>query len=171
MISYTVSQDGYLYIPQIGKVKADGLTLEELRVALQAEINKYYKEASLTIRLMSFKVSVIGEVRTPGKILIYNEQATILEAIAAAGDMTEVADKTSIRLLRINSSGTKMYSLDLTDKKLLESEQYFLYPNDVIIVDPLKAKSQRINVQSLSILGVIASLINVVLLVISISNR
>jgi len=118
--------------------------------------------------LLSFKFTVIGEVRTPGSYVNYNNYLTVLEAIGRAGGINDFGRRDKILVIRPVSGGTKTYTLNLQDKALLSSEAYFLLPNDVIIVEPEAKKIFNLNLPTFSfILTTATSLLTTTLLLIN----
>lgn len=151
LAGYSVDEDGSINIPIVGKVKVDGLTVNEAESLVQSEIDKYLNNASAEVKLVSFKVSVLGEVRNPGYYLIYNGQANILEALAMAGDLTQFGSRDEIKLIRQTNDGSEVVMLDLTDSELMNSKYFFLLPNDVVYVEPSKEQVKRANLEPLAV--------------------
>lgn len=143
---YTVSDSGKVALPFLGEAKVQGLTIGEARDELQKLTEKMYKDASLIVKLASFKVTVLGEVRRPGSIRNFNDQMNIFEAIAGVGDISENGDRKNVLVVRPSNDGNKTFRLNLTDKSVLASEAFFLLPNDVIIVEPIGNKIFQMNV-------------------------
>jgi polysaccharide export outer membrane protein len=127
------------------------LTIEEAQQRIQTSANKFLNKATVIVKLTSFKVTVLGEVKNPGYLYVYNNQATILEGLGLAGDLTPFANRKNVKLIRQVSTGSQIVMLDLTDAKLLSSDYFFLMPNDVIYVEPLKARSDKTNLEILSV--------------------
>jgi polysaccharide biosynthesis/export protein len=150
LYGYDVRPDGTVSLPVIGLVNVEGKTLEETRIILQEEFNKHYKNAILECKLLSFKFTVIGEVKAPGTYINYNNYLTVLEAIGRAGGVGDYGNRNRILVVRPYEKGTKTYRLNLQDKSILSSEAYFLLPNDVVIIEPLKQKIFNLNLPTLS---------------------
>ncbi len=119
-----------------------GLTVEEVQQFIQSNANKYFNNAIVIVKLVSFKVTVLGEVKNPGYYFVYNNQATALEALGMAGDLTTFGNRRNIKLLRQHISGTEVILLDLTNPELLKSDYFYLKPGDVLYVEPLKGEIQ-----------------------------
>jgi len=149
-------------LPILGEVKVKDLTVEEAQQVIQSSANTYFNNAIVILKLISFKVTVLGEVKNPGYYYVYNNQATALEALGMAGDLTNFGNRTNIKLLRQHASGTEVVLLDLTKSDILESEFFYLKPGDVLYVEPLKARSKRSNLELLSL--IFAGLTTVVLI-------
>jgi len=138
--SYTVNDSGYVEFPLIGKVFVEEMTIEEIQRALQEKVNEYLKETVVIVKLANFRISMIGEFNKPGKYVIYQDKINLFEAIAMAGDMTDFAKRNQVMLVRQHEKGVKTHRLNLNDYSLLESEYYYLLPNDLVYVEPLKGK-------------------------------
>jgi polysaccharide export outer membrane protein len=148
---YNVSDSGFVEIPVVGKVDVMGKTLEEARMEIARQTAIYVKDATVTLKLISFKYSVMGEVKSPGVYQNYNNQLTVLEAISNAGDITAYGNRRKILVIRPGSEGTKTYRLDLTKTDILRSEGFFLLPNDIVYVEPVKSYNFRVNLPVLSV--------------------
>lgn len=142
---YNVNKDGDIIIPVLGKVHVEGKTLDEVREMLQKEFNKHYKNAIAECKLLSFKFTVIGEVRAPGTFVNYSNYLTVLEAVGQAGGIGDYGRRDRLLVVRPVEGGTKTYRLNLHDKAILTSEAYFLLPNDVVIVEPESMKIFNLN--------------------------
>jgi len=157
---YNVNDSGNVEIPIIGKVNVVGKTLEEAKIAIAIQTAKILKDPTIIVKLISFKISVIGEVTKPGAYQNYNNQLTVLEAISQAGDISPFGNRKKIMIIRPQTEGTKIIRLDLTDKNILISEGFYLLPNDIVYVEPVKSKNFRNNIPTLSLtLGAISTFI------------
>jgi len=110
------------------------------------------KNATVVTKLISYKITVLGEVNNPGYHYVYNNQATLLEALGLAGDLTIFASRKNVKLIRTVPQGTEVVLLDLKDPNLLKSKYFYLMPNDVVYVEPLRARSKRSNLENLTLL-------------------
>jgi polysaccharide biosynthesis/export protein len=168
LFGYNVNKDGNIILPVIGSILAEGKTLEEIRILLQEEFSKNYKNAVVECKLLSFKFTIIGEVKAPGTYLNYNNYLTVLEAIGRAGGIDDYGRRDKILVIRPTEGGTKTYTLNLQDKKILSSEAYFLLPNDVIIVEPESKKIFTLNLPTISfVIGTFTSVLTTTLLLIN----
>lgn len=138
--SYSVSDSGFVEFPLIGKVKVENLRVSQIRDTLQARVNQYVKNTVVIVKLSNFKISMLGEFKAPGKYLVYQDKISIFEAIAMAGDMTTFAKKSEVMLVRQEDKGTKTYFVNLNDRSILSSDFYYLKPNDIVYVQPVKGK-------------------------------
>ena len=151
---YSVTDSGYINMPSIGHVQVAGLTIEEARKRIQRLIrSSRLRDASVFVYLVSFRVSITGDVKIPGQYYVYNNQLTILEAIARSGGFLEFADRENVQLIRQTAEGSEIVLVDLTDGNLLFSPYYYLRPNDIINVNNLEQKNKRSNLSNLTIVN------------------
>jgi polysaccharide export outer membrane protein len=168
LFGFNVNPQGYVTIEAIGQIKVSGLTLEETREMLQGLAEKVYKNATVDCKLLSFKFTVIGEVKAPGAYINYNNYLTVLEAIGRAGGVGDLGNRNRVLVVRPMDKGTKTFRINLQDKKLITSEAYFLLPNDVIIVEPIKQKIFNMNLPTISfVISTFTSTISMTLLLIN----
>jgi polysaccharide biosynthesis/export protein len=168
LYGYSVNLDGNIRVPVIGTLKVEGLTLEDARNMIQDSVNKVFKNTTVDCKLQSFKFTVIGEVVNPGTYINYNNYLTVLEAIGRAGGVGNFGDRSKILVVRPVDKGTKTFKLNLQDKNLLASEAYFLFPNDVVIIQPLGQKIFNLNLPTISfIISTVTSTITMTLLLIN----
>lgn len=140
--SYLVDNQGEINLPIIGSVKVAGLTKTELHDFLKIKLEEYLKDPILLVRVINFKVTVMGEVKSPGNFTINSDRITIMEALAQAGDLTPVANRENVLVVREESGIKSYYRVNLTDSELLQSPIYYLKQNDLIIVEPRFTKPE-----------------------------
>ncbi|MDX2305232.1 MAG: polysaccharide biosynthesis/export family protein [Microscillaceae bacterium] len=149
---YVVDEKGNISMPGgVGDITVAGLTLEEAKEVIKSKIT-ILKEFIVEVKLLNFNVSVLGEVTRPGQYQIFQERFSLLQGLAMAGDLTDFANRRNVRLIRQRPDGVEVKTIDLTKSNLLNSEYFFLHPNDAIYVEPLKADTKRNN---LPVLGTI----------------
>ena len=130
--------------------------------------NEIFKNSTVECKLLSYKYTVIGEVNNPGTYVNYNNYLTVLEAIGRAGGLGDYGNRDKVLVVRPMDKGTKTFRLNLQDKNILSSQAYFLLPNDVVIVEPLKQKIFNMNLPTISfILTAVTSTITMTLLLIN----
>lgn len=149
---YTVSEKGVIIIPMLGEIKAEGLTIEELQVNVQKKVDEMLKEAQVIVRFGGFKFTVLGEVKRPGMFYIYNNRLTLLEALGEAGDLSDYGNRENILIVRPTETGTITFRLNLLNKNLLQDPNFYLTPNDVVYVEPVKTKNWKLNASNVSII-------------------
>jgi polysaccharide export outer membrane protein len=168
MFGYSVDDSGYLELPVLGKIPLVGLTVLQAQNRVQKEVDRYFTEAFVKISLGGIRFSVMGEVLRPGKYAVMQNRLSLLEAVATAGDLKPDANRRRVRLIRQYPGGSRVVVLDLTDQDLLKSPYYFVRPNDVIYVAPLRVRElgTGLNAQQSmgTILTAISLLVNSILL-------
>ncbi len=148
---YSVDLEGNIALPVIGKVNVKGLTIFEARSKIQEKVDQTLTNASVFVKLVSFKVTVLGEVNFPGVKTINKDCINIFEVLGMAGDITSMGDKRNVLLIRQTENGTLHYSLDLTKKETLTGDHLYLMPNDILYINPVKAYAFQANGPSISI--------------------
>jgi len=143
--NFTVSDSGYVDIPLVGNVFVKDLTLFQIKEKVQSKVDLYLKGATVIVKLLNFKVTVLGEVNHPGTFRVYENKVNVLEAIGLAGDLTTYGNRQKIMIIRQNENN-KVLFVDITDRKIIYSSQFYLLPNDIIYVDAMKAKSYGFNI-------------------------
>lgn len=151
LYGYNVNDSGNIELPIIGEVSVVGKTIEEAKQELTKAASKYLKDATIIVKLISFKYSVLGEVSRPGVYTNFNNQLTVLEAISEAGDINEFGNRKKVLVLRPTTQGTQTFRLDLTKTDILKSEGFFLLPNDIVYIEPVKSRNFRNNIQVYSL--------------------
>jgi polysaccharide export outer membrane protein len=169
---YNVDRHGNIRIPYIGDLNVLGYTENEVRQKIEGELSKFLKNPDLvfvTVKLAGIQFVVTGEVGSPGTINLTQNQVTIVDAIANAGEISPLGNRENVILIRKTLDGVKKYQLDLTKIDIFESENFYVQPNDIIYVTPLRQKSWgtgATGLQSFStVVTVLSFLISSVLLV------
>ena len=137
---YRVNESGLIHLPFLGAIEAAGKGVSELRQEIQDSLKNYIQDAFVQIRFLSFRVTILGEVNLPNTYSIPNERLNLLEAIGMAGDMTAYANRNEVLLIRARDSQREFVRLNVKDKDFFLSPYFYLKPNDIIYVSPLKAK-------------------------------
>ena len=164
---YLTAEDGTIEFPVLGKVKVAGLTRSELSDMLVKRISEYVIDPIVTIRVMNFKVSVLGEVAKPGSYSVEGERLSIPEALGLAGDLTIYGRRDNLLVIRDNGKTKEYKYLDLRNSDFLNSEYYYLKQNDIIYVEPNNAQvqSSSFNRNSSIYISIASLLISVMVLV------
>ncbi len=139
--SYYIEKDGYVDLPFIGKLFVVGLTVEEAKSLVQAEIDKYLKKTTVVVKLVNYNVTLVGEVQKPGQYKIYQDKISIFEVISMAGDLTTFAKRDDIVLIRKDGNKSKIHHINMLEADMLESEFYYIMPDDIIYATPVKGKN------------------------------
>lgn len=137
---YLVDEKGEIELPLIGPLKVAGLTTSALREKLGTMLLKYYKDPTVTVRIINFKVAVYGDVQKPDLYTLQNERTTITQVLSLAGDLTITAKRKNVILVREIAGVRNYIPIDLTSKKIFESPYYYLKNNDEIYVTPDRTK-------------------------------
>ena len=158
LYGYDVNAEGYVTLPAVGQVKVEGMTLVDTKKALQEHVDKVFKNATVECKLLSFRYTVIGEVKAPGTFFNYNNYLTVLEAVGKAGGITDGGNRDRVLVIRPYEGGTRTYRINLQDNKIFSSEAYTLLPNDVIVVEPTRTKIWMLNMPTFtSFIGIITA--------------
>jgi polysaccharide biosynthesis/export protein len=139
--TYVVDEFGFISFSFIEKLYVKGLTVQEAKEQIQKQLDSYFKEATVYVKLVYYQVAVLGEVNSPGNYTIEQDQINVFQAIGMAGGATQYGNFKKVKLVRQTQTGSEVYILDLTDNKILESPNYYLMPNDVIYIEPRGGKS------------------------------
>lgn len=161
-MKYTTPSGAYLYgfevdvigdikLPMLGKIKVSGVSLSQVESVVQQKTDEFLKDAIVKVKLLNYKITVTGEVRSPGTYYNYNNSITVIEALAMANGNTDFASIKKIMVIRPFPEGNKSYLLDLSNKSIYLSEAFYLQPNDYVIVQPDKYKNFQLNSQAYSL--------------------
>lgn len=141
--AYLVDQDGMINFPVLGEIEVGGLTRSEVITILEDKIAAYISKPVVQVSIQNFKITVIGDVSSPGTFTIPNERITVIEALALSGDLKITGVRRNILVIRELNGVRKEYRLDLTSKEVFSSPAYYLKQNDVVYVEPnMAARSQ-----------------------------
>lgn len=145
LMSYPVELDGTVDLPYVGPVIVAGKTLADAKLAIEEVLKAYVTEYTVTVKLINNYVSVLGEVNTPGLYPIYKERLNIYQALSMAGDVADFGDRYQLAIIRQTEEESIVKEFDITDRNIIDSEFYYVMPNDVIYVKPLKGRYFAIN--------------------------
>lgn len=171
--NYLVDKDGLINFPVLGKLKVSGMTVKQIQDHITGLIYPRYisVEPVVNVRLLNFKISVLGEVNRPGIYESENGQMTILDALAAAGDMTIYGKRENVILVRITDTGDIMtYKINLQNKDIaIDKNTFFLQQNDKLYVETNKAKGNNSSFGSTQTLGI--SALSILISIVAILTR
>lgn len=140
-VTYLVDNFGFIDFPVLGKIKVDGLKKSELETLLKNRLEKYIDNPVLFVRILNYRYYVTGEVNRPGEQLLDGgERVTLLEALSKAGDLSINGNRKKIKIIRQEKDLTSINIVDITKPDFLNSEFYYLQQNDVVYVEPNRAK-------------------------------
>lgn len=139
---YLVTTEGFIKFPELGPIKVAGLTKQQLEEGITALLlkNKLLKDPIVVVRHLNFRVTVLGEVGRPSVINVPSEKISMLEAIGLAGDITAWGKRDNVLLIREDNGVKISRRFNLNSNELFDSEFYYLKSNDVIYVEPNKAR-------------------------------
>ncbi len=138
--SYTIEEDGYLDFPMTGKIFVKNLNIEEVKAEIKIRLHEYLKEFVVIVKLVNFNITMLGEVKRPGQYKIYQTSINIFQAVSMASDLTDFANRNKIAIIRQTKTGSEVTYIDMTKRDLLLSDYYYLKPNDIVYVQPVKGK-------------------------------
>lgn len=167
--TYSIDINGYIDFPKLGKVKLAGLTRTQAIDFLRKEVSKFIVSPGISIEIRNFRVTVLGEVKSPGTYSINNDRISILEALGMAGDLTINGVRKNILVVREQDGAKKEFRIDLTSREALNSPVYYLAQNDVIYVEPNGARVQSSKYTQNT--GVFVSVASLLITMISILTR
>jgi len=163
---YLVSKDGNVELPLLGTLHLGGLNTSEAKELIAHKSSALYKDPVVNVRIMNFKVTVLGEVNKPGTYYVNSEKASVLDAIGLAGDLTIFGKRENVMLVRQEDGRQEIARYNLNDGQILSSPYFYLRQNDVIYVEPAKSKAastDAVRTRNLSILTSVATIVAVIL--------
>lgn len=152
LYGYEINEDGEINLPIMGYIDVEGKNQEQLQHLIQEKASFYLKDVVVKVKLLSFKVTVLGELRNPGIYYNYSNNFTILDAIAMANGHNDFANIKNVLVVRKDNNTNKTYRLNLQNGEAWKSEVFYLHPNDYIVVEPLKNKNIALNTQGFSMI-------------------
>lgn len=168
---FRVNQDSTIDVFNIGKIKVGGMTLEKAQEEIRKRLKEIFPYAEVNVKLVSFKISVLGEVNNPGFHFVFNEKFSLLDAISLAGGTSDYANVTRVKVIRNQGNHTQVYKLNLAEDKVLTAENFYVWPHDIIYVEPLKSKPVNTTFKQitpiLSVISVLATVVNITALIIT----
>ncbi|MGZ2368740.1 polysaccharide biosynthesis/export family protein [Ancylomarina sp. YFZ004] len=138
--SYLVSDDGEIDFPYIGQIQVVDLTVKQIKAKMQKILKNHIDTFTLQVQLTHTQFTILGEVNEPGQYNMSKDQLTIFEAISIAGDLTIYGKRKKVRIVRPSTEGSKIITIDLSDLNLVDSQNYYIQPNDLIYIEPVKAQ-------------------------------
>lgn len=162
---YLIDYEGNIDFPLIGKIRVAGLNRNLLADTLKARLKSHLANPTISIRILNFKVTILGEVRSPGTFTIPNEKVTLTEALGIAGDLLITGKRKNVLVIRESEGKRIEYRVDLTSKNLFDSPVYYLNQNDVVYVEPNRAKMNSSVVNAANV-GIIISAVSLIITVV-----
>jgi polysaccharide export outer membrane protein len=141
---YSIDSYGNIRMPTLGEINVLGYTTEEVRKKIENELYKYFKNKNdifVSVKLAGIKYTIIGEINNPGPKVIFQNKVSIIDAISNSGNITLVGDRKRVEIIRNSISGIEKFTIDLTDISAFNSDVFYIKPNDIINIIPLKQKT------------------------------
>lgn len=160
-----VDNQGNIQLPKIGKLLVKGMTKSELTQVIQIALNPYLKDPVVSIRFMNYRVTVLGEVVRPSTFNVSNERISVLEALGMAGDLTAYGNRNNVLIIHENEGKKEFHRVNLNKMDLFQSKHFYLQSNDVVYVEPNKAKSYLGSETSVYLPAIISSATLLVLVI------
>lgn len=136
---YLLDSEGMIRMPILGAINLNGLNRAQAAKLIEDKLQKFVANPVVHIRILNFKITVLGDVRNPGTFSIPNERITLLEAIGLAGDLNITGNRKNVKVIRNDGRSERQYTIDLTSQDLFKSEVYYLDQNDVVYIEPNSA--------------------------------
>ncbi|GAA0752551.1 polysaccharide biosynthesis/export family protein [Psychroflexus lacisalsi] len=162
LTGYLVNSDGEINFPQLGKIEVEGKTTQEIQSLLEDKLSLYIKNPTVNVRILNFKFTIQGEIRQPGTYEIIEENMTLPQALGLAGDLTINGRRDNIMIYRQEGGQREVKRIDLTQSDWMNSDYFFIKPNDIIYVEPNNPK-----VKSAGFVGNVGTLLSVVSIIFS----
>ncbi len=159
--SYQVNSEGNIHLQLLGVVNVEGKNTEEIRLEISKKLEEHFKYVVVTVRLLNYQIVFIGETGSNAQVVtFYEDRINFFEALSRAGGTTVFSNTGRVKLVRrINEDNVKVVFLDISKQDFLSSEYFYLQPNDIIYIEPLRAKAIRQNLILLNTVTVITSLV------------
>jgi polysaccharide export outer membrane protein len=162
---FTIDLHGNIKFPILGEINVLGFTIKEIEDKVKKELlAQYFKETAeifVTVKLSGLRYTVTGEVSGTGVYTLYQDRVNIIEALANAGDIAQTGDRTDVLVVRQYPDGQKIHHIDLTNVAAMQSPFYYIQPNDMILVKPLKRKALGAGQTAIQNITTIASILSV----------
>lgn len=163
---FTVDVHGNIRVPTLGTMNVLGYTMEEIEEMIKEKLlEDQFKETAnifVTVKLAGLRYTATGEVRSPGTQVLFQDRVNIFEALANVGDIPVTGNRKEVQIIRQYPQGQRIHTVDLTDRTVMQSPYYYIQPNDMIYVKPLKQKSLGTGTTAVQTLGTIATVLSLV---------
>ncbi len=171
LMGYQINDFGYIELPVINEIYINGYTIEQAKDTVEYYANKLLEDPFLIVKLHTYQITVLGEVRSPGLKEYATPELNILEAIALGGDITYNGNRQQIVILRSTGEKTEVFRVDITNPNLIGKKEFYVKPNDIVYIEPLKSTLFRERTQDyLYFVTAISAILTTILLAITIAN-
>ena len=161
--THIVDRNGMIQLPVLGEIQAAGLSTKELEAVIKNRVSEHVKDPFVRVEMINFTVNVMGEVRAPQRIVVGKERFSVLDALAAAGDLTEYGKRDNVLVIRTENGKSTYHRLNLTDGSIYASPYFYLQQNDVVYVEPndIKIDNSKYNQFSAFKLSQVSTIVSV----------
>ncbi|SDD62036.1 polysaccharide export outer membrane protein [Mucilaginibacter pineti] len=164
---YLVNKDGLVEVPLLGKIKVAGLTTYDAAEVIRKTATEYLKSPTVQVRYLNYKITVLGEVNRPGAYITPNEKVSVFDAIGLAGDLTIYGKRENVLIIREIDGKKEFRRVNLTSSNFLQSPDYYLQQNDVLYIEPNKARIALNNTSKIQFTTIAISLLSLVVVLIT----
>ncbi|AXG71360.1 polysaccharide biosynthesis/export protein [Kordia sp. SMS9] len=172
---FTVSKHGNIEIPILGKMNVLAFTLEEIEADIEKKLLKEYfnkkEDLFIVVKLAGLRFTVTGEVKNTGIYTLFQDRVNVIEALASAGDITDVGNRKDVLIIRQYPQGQKIHHINLTSIDALNSPYYYVKPNDMVYVKPLKQKSLGTGTNLVQTITAVVTVVSLVASVVVLSRN
>ena len=140
IIGYTVDGEGYIRLPYAGRIEVAGKNLRVITSEMKTLLENYIANPDVTVKILNNYVTLLGQVKAPGKYPLSTERINIFQALAMGGDLGDYSDRQVVQIIRPTTSGNIIREFSLNDRSIMTSEFYYIMPNDVIYAKPMKGR-------------------------------
>lgn len=172
---FTVNDHGNIRIPVLGEVNVLGFTIDEIRQSIEKRLlDEYFKSEArifVNVKLAGLRYTINGEIGSPGTNFLYQDSATIMEAIANSGDITMTGDRKKVQIIRKTPHGFETHYIDLTKSESMKSPYFYIQPNDYIYIKPLPQKSWGTGTTGMQTVGTIITALSLITTTILLSRN
>lgn len=163
---FSVSEEGFINFPFIGKLHVAGLSIEDARKKLEDELTQYLPNSAIKLNFLGSTVTILGEVNHPGNFLFFEDRLSIFNAIALASGINSFGDKSTVTIVREQDGVLEYIPVDLTSRNIASTENYYVFPNDILIVNPLKLKYKKLRrAETSNLISIISSTLTLSLII------
>jgi len=171
-LGFEINNEGNIVLPKIGEVLAKGKTLFSLEREIEQRLDGFFESPQVRVQLLNFQFTVLGEVNNEGRYTTFKDKTSLIEALTMAGNCAEFADRSQVKVIRTVGDKISVIYVDLLDAHFLASDLFYLYPEDVVVVAPLKAKFWRQYVfpDTMQLVALLTSVLSLVALILAINK-
>ncbi|ANH80622.1 hypothetical protein A8C56_06175 [Niabella ginsenosidivorans] len=164
---FLVDKSGNIELPVLGTIHAEGLTTIELKNTIKEKARQYFKDPTVNVRLLNFRVTVLGEVARPGTYNFSNERVSVLDALGMAGDLTVYGKRDNVMVVREVDNTKKAMRLNLNDAGIMSSPYFYLQQNDVVYIEPVKNRAVQSDASASRTISIVTGAASVLAVIIA----